>query len=54
MFQQTVLVAWLYHKSTLAAQKIATNIWDVMTKPQNKMIKTIYLHNFEKYIYVAH
>lgn len=52
--QQADLASRLYRKFTPMAQETATDIWDVMTKIQDRMIKTIRLHNFEKYISIAH
>ena len=43
----------LYCESTPVAQRTATNMWDVMTKAQDKMIKGILAQNFKKYISVA-
>jgi len=43
-----------YRESTPHAQRTAPEIWDVMTKAQEKLIKSIRTRNFEKFISVAH
>ena len=44
----------LYCEATPKALKGAPKIWDAMTKIQDRLIKNIRSHNFEKFISVAH
>ena len=46
--------ARLYREQTPEALRSAPEIWDAMTKAQDRLIKTIRSRNFEKYISVAH
>ena len=46
--------ARLYREATPEDRQIATEIWDTMTKAQDRLIKNIRTRNFEKYISVAH
>ena len=48
------MAAWLYRKNTPKDQWIALEIWEHMTKAQERVIKSIRTKNFEKYISVAH
>jgi hypothetical protein len=43
-----------YRETTPVAERSATEIWNVMTKAQEKYIKSIRARSFEKYISVAH
>ena len=43
-----------YRETTPVAERTATEIWDVMTKAQERMIKSIRARTFEKYISVTH
>ena len=47
-------VAKLYRENTPEALKSAPEIWDAMTKTQDRLIKTIRSRNFKKYTFVAH
>jgi hypothetical protein len=47
-------VARLYRENTPEVWRSAPEIWDAITKAQDRLIKTIRSHNFEKYISVAH
>ena len=46
--------ARLYHEATPEALRSKTNIWDTMSRAQDRLIKTIRSRNFEKFISVAH
>ena len=46
--------ARLYRENTPESRRSATEIWDIMTKAQEKLIKSIRSRNFEKFISVAH
>ncbi len=46
--------ARLYREATPEAQRTATDVWNVMTKAQDRLIKSIRSRNFEKFISVAH
>ena len=46
--------ARLYREKTFEALMSATEIWDAMTKTQERLIKSIRFQNFEKFIFVAH
>jgi hypothetical protein len=46
--------ARLYREATPEDRRSAPEIWNVMTKAQEKLIKNIRTRNFEKYISVAH
>ena len=46
--------ARLYHETTLEDRRSALEIWDTMTKAQDRLIKSIQSRNFENYISVAH
>jgi hypothetical protein len=46
--------ARLYREATPEDRRSTPQIWNVMTKAQEKLIKTIRTRNFEKYISVAH
>jgi hypothetical protein len=48
------IAARLYREATPEALRSSTEIWNVMTKAQEKLIKSIRSRNFEKYISVAH
>lgn len=43
-----------YRETTPVAERSATEIWNVMTKAQERTIKSIRARSFEKYISVAH
>ena len=43
-----------YREITPVAERTATEIWNVMTKAEERMIKSIRTRAFEKYISVAH
>jgi hypothetical protein len=43
-----------YCETTPVAERTATEIWNVMTKAQERTIKSIRARTFEKYISVAH
>ena len=43
-----------YRETTPVADRTATEIWNVMTKAQERMIKSIWARSFEKYVSVAH
>ena len=51
---QADLVVRYYHKTTPVAERTATEIWNVMTKAQEKTFKSIRARTFDKYISVAH
>ena len=42
-----------YEKSILAIRMCTSEIWKVMTKFQDKMVKIVFLKNFKNYISVA-
>ena len=44
----------LYYEATPEDRRSALEIWDTMTKAQDRLIKSIRTKNFEKYISVAH
>ena len=44
----------LYREATPKALRFAPEIWDAMTKAQDRLIKSIRSRNFEKFISVAH
>ena len=46
--------ARLYHETTPEDRRSALEIWDTMTKAQDRLIKSIRSRNFKKYISVAH
>ena len=46
--------ARLYREATPEALRSSTEIWTVMTKTQDRLIKSIRTRNFEKFISVAH
>jgi hypothetical protein len=46
--------ARLYREATPEAQRSSTEIWEAMTKAQDRLIKSIRSRNFEKFISVAH
>ena len=46
--------ARLYNETTPEDRRSALEIWDTMTKAQDRLIKSIRTRNFEKYISVAH
>ena len=46
--------ARLYREKTPEALRSATEIWDAMTKAQERLIKSIWSQNFEKFISVTH
>ena len=48
------IAARLYREATPEALLSSTEIWNAMTKAQEKLIKSIRSRNFEKYISVAH
>lgn len=48
------IAARLYREATPEDRRSAPEIWDTMTKAQEKLIKNIRSRNFEKYISVAH
>ena len=48
------MVAWLYRENTPEDQRTALEIWEHMTKAQERIIKSIRTKNFEKYISVIH
>ena len=48
------IAARLYREATPEDRRSATEIWETMTKAQDRLIKTIRGRNFEKYISVAH
>jgi hypothetical protein len=43
-----------YRETTPVTERSATEIWNVMTKAQERHIKSIRARSFEKYISVAH
>jgi hypothetical protein len=43
-----------YRETTPLAERSATEIWNIMTKAQERIIKSIRTCSFEKYISVAH
>ena len=43
-----------YRETTPIAERTAIDIWNVMTKAQERTIKSIWARTFEKYISVAH
>ena len=43
-----------YHETTPVAERSPTEIWKVMSKAQERTIKSIRARSFEKYISVAH
>ena len=47
-------VARLYREATLEALRSLTKIWDIMSKAQDRLIKSIRSRKFEKFISVAH
>ena len=51
---QADLVVRHYRETTMVAERTDTEIWDVMTKAQERTIKSIRARIFEKYILVAH
>jgi hypothetical protein len=48
------IAARVYREATPEDRRSAPEIWDTMTKAQEKLIKNIRTRNFEKYISVAH
>ena len=46
--------ARLYREATPKALRSKTDIWDTMSRAQDRLIKTIRSRNFEKFISVAH
>ena len=46
--------ARLYREATPEALRSSTKIWDIMSKAQDRLIKSIRSRNFEKFISVAH
>ena len=46
--------ARLYREATPEALRSSTEIWDIMSKAQDRLIKSIRSRNFEKFISVAH
>ena len=48
------IAARLYREATPEALRSSTEIWNAMTKAQEKLIKSIRSRNFEKFISVAH
>ena len=42
-----------YREATLAAEKNALVVWEVMLKAEHKMVKAICAKNFKKYVSVA-
>ena len=48
------IAARLYHEATPDDCRSAPEIWDTMTKTQDRLIKTIQSQNFKKYISIAH
>ena len=42
-----------YWQSTPTADKTALEMWEVMKKAQDRMVKSIRAKNFEKYVFVA-
>jgi hypothetical protein len=59
LFQREISVAAdnaarVYRENTPEDRRFACEIWDAMTKAQERFIKTIRSRNFEKYISVAH
>jgi hypothetical protein len=51
---QADLAVKYYRETTRVAQRSASEIWNVITKAQERTIKNIRAHSFEKYISVAH
>lgn len=51
---QADLAVRQYRETTPIAERNATDIWNVMTKAQERTIKSIRSRTFEKYISVAH
>jgi hypothetical protein len=43
-----------YRETTPVAERTTAEIWNVMTKAQERTIKSIRARTFDKYIYVAH
>ena len=44
---------WEYREATPAAKRNTLEVWEVMLKAEQKMVKAIHAKNFEKYIFVA-
>ena len=42
-----------YWEATLAAERNALEVWEVMLKAEQKTVKAIRVKNFEKYLSVA-
>ena len=51
---QTDLAVRHYRETTPVAEMTATEVWNVMTKAQERTIKSTWALTFEKYISVAH
>jgi hypothetical protein len=48
------IAARIYHETNPEDRRSALEIWETMTKAQDKLIKSIRTRNFEKYISIAH
>ena len=46
--------ARLYHEATLEALRSLIEIWDIMSKAQDRFTKSIRSRNFKKFISIAH
>ena len=48
------MAARLYRENALEDRRTAPELWEHMTKAQERVIKSIHTKNFEKYISMVH